>query len=132
MIEYMLDSDICIYVMKNRGTALWRRFDEADGRLSISSIAYGELRAGVEKSQRRADNTSVLETFIARIEIISFDATASQHYGDVRAKLEGAGTPIGPMDMLIGAHARSLGMTLVTNNRREFDRIADLKVENWV
>lgn len=132
MTSYMLDSDICIYVMKGRGAALVDRFNTLVGQICISSVCLAELCYGIEKSERRAENLRRLDELTARLEVEDFDAEAAAHYGEIRSTLERLGTPCGALDMMIGAHARSLGMTLVTNNRREFDRMPGLLVENWV
>jgi tRNA(fMet)-specific endonuclease VapC len=128
----MLNTDICAYLMANRFPALDRRASEQNEGVCISSITLGELSFGVENSERRDRNRAELELFCAKVEVINFDSNAARHYGEIRADFRRAGTPIGPLDLLIGAHARSLGMTLVTNNRREFDRIPGLTVENWL
>ncbi|MDO8359588.1 MAG: type II toxin-antitoxin system VapC family toxin [Devosia sp.] len=132
MIEYMLDSDICIYVMKRKGVGLVDIFDRNLDALCISSIVLSELAFGAEKSQHRHRSLETLDTFVSLLKIEPFGADAARDYGRLRAHLEQEGTPCGPLDTLIGAHARSLGLTLVTNNRREFDRMPGLKVENWV
>jgi len=132
MTEYMLDSDIAVYVMTRRYASSDQRFLEAAGRMSISSIAYAELRFGAEKSQRRDRSLEALAAFVAQVEVLPFDPDAAHHYGEIRAVLERSGTPIGGNDLLIAAHARALGVTLVTNNRREFDRVPGLSVENWL
>jgi len=100
--------------------------------LFVSSISVGELLFGAAKSSRQLANRLAVEDFLSVLKVPDFDAAAAAHFGEIRAHLERAGTPCGPYDMLIGAHARSLGLTLVTNNRREFDRMPGLTVENWV
>jgi len=132
MLRYMVDTNICIYVMHRKSRPLMEAFDQAAGLLCMSSITYGEMWFGAEKSERRDENLTSLSLFAARMEIPSFDPAAGEHFGEIRMQLERSGTPCGPYDMLIGAHARSLGLTLVTNNRRDFDRMPGLKVENWV
>ncbi len=132
MSGYMLDSNICIYLTSGRFPQLDRRVAGEAERLCLSSIALGELSFGVEKSDRIERNRKGLDLLLANLDVVAFDAAAARHYGEIRAYLEKAGTPCGANDMLIGAHARSLGLTLVTNNRREFDRMPGLKVENWV
>jgi tRNA(fMet)-specific endonuclease VapC len=132
MLQYMLDTNICIYVMKQRPEKLRERFDRFAEQLCISSITLGELYHGVEKSARRAENLHGLETFVARLEVLPFSPKAAAHYGQMRAELERAGRPIGPYDLLIAAHARAEGLTIVTNNTREFRRAPGLRVENWV
>jgi tRNA(fMet)-specific endonuclease VapC len=132
MLAYMLDTNICIYVMKNYPQDLREKFNSLAERLCISSITLGELYYSAEKSARRADNLIAVEHFVARLDVLPFDAKAAAHYGQVRAELERAGTPCGPHDMQIGGHARSQGLIIVTNNMREFSRMKGIRVENWV
>jgi tRNA(fMet)-specific endonuclease VapC len=132
MLAYMLDTNICIYVMKKYPQGLREKFNSLAEQLCISSITLGELHYGAEKSARRADNLTAVEHFVARLEILPFDAKAAAHYGQMRAELERAGTPCGPHDMQIGGHARSQGLIIVTNNIREFSRMPGMRVENWV
>ncbi|MFO1048599.1 MAG: type II toxin-antitoxin system VapC family toxin [Geminicoccaceae bacterium] len=128
----MLDTDICIHVIRDRPpNPLRQRFNEAADQLCISAITLAELLHGTEKSARPAHNLRVVEEFAARLEVLPFAQAAAAQYGQLRAELERAGQPIGAYDMLIGAHARSLGLILVTRNRREFDRISGLRVESW-
>jgi tRNA(fMet)-specific endonuclease VapC len=132
MLTYMLDTNICIYVMKNYPQGLLEKFNSLAEQLCISCITLGELHYGAEKSARRADNLTAIEHFVARLDVLPFEAKAAAHYGQVRAELERTGTPCGPHDMQIGGHARSEGLIVVTNNLREFSRIPGLRVENWV
>jgi tRNA(fMet)-specific endonuclease VapC len=132
MLQYMLDTNICIYVIKNRPAELREQFDRLAEQICISTITLAELYFGVEKSSRRIQNLQAVEQFVARLEALPFSAEAAAHYGQLRAELERAGEPAGPHDMLIGAHARSAGLIIVTNNLREFERIPGLRVENWV
>jgi tRNA(fMet)-specific endonuclease VapC len=132
MLAYMLDTNICIYVMKKYPHDLKEKFNLLAEQLSISSITLGELHYGAEKSPRRADNLTAIEHFVARLEVLPFGAKAAVHYGQVRAELERAGTPCGPHDMQIGGHARSEGLIVVTNNLREFSRMPGVRTENWV
>lgn len=131
-LTHLLDTDTCIYAMNRRSPALLDRLVLHDGRLGMSSITLAELLFGAEKSSRVADNLSAVYLFSKVVPPVDFDPKAAAHYGQIKSALFGAGTPIGANDMLIAAHARSLDLTLVTNNRREFDRIPGLKVENWV
>ena len=131
MLEYMLDTNICIYVIKNRPAALRERFDQLAEVLCISTITLGELLYGVEKSARRGQNLEAVEQFTARLEVLPFAARAAAHFGQIRAELERVGSPCGAYDMLIAAHARSEGLTLVTNNVREFERMPGLRLDNW-
>lgn len=132
MLRYMLDTNICIYVINSVPAKLAERFDASSSAICISSITYGELCFGVEKSVQRTRNAAVLEDFVSRLTILPFAAAAAAHFGEIRAFLKRAGTPCGPYDMQIGAHARSEGLTVVTNNRREFDRMPGVLVENWL
>jgi tRNA(fMet)-specific endonuclease VapC len=132
MLTYMLDTNICIYVMKNYPLDLLEKFNALAEQLCISSITLGELHYGAEKSTRRADNLIAIEHFVARLDVLAFAAKAAVHYGQLRAELERAGTPCGPHDMQIGGHARSEGLIVVTNNAREFGRMPGIRTENWV
>ena len=131
MLEYMLDSNICIYVIKNRPAALRERFDKFAEALCISTITLGELLYGVEKSTRRSQNLQAVEEFTTRLEVLPFSAKAAAHFGQIRAELARAGRPCGAYDMLIAAHARSEGLVLITNNVREFQRMPGLRLKNW-
>lgn len=132
MLQFMLDTNICIYVMKNRPRALRQKFDGMRASICVSAITLAELYFGAENSGEVQSNIDGIERFTAGLPVLPFDAEAASHFGAIRAHLRRAGTPVSPHDMLIGAHARSEGLTLVTNNRREFDRIPGLLVENWV
>lgn len=132
MLAYMLDTNICIYVMKNQPEHLRHKFNGLAEQLCISSITLGELQYGAEKSTRREANATRVQQFIARLQVLSFNDRAALQYGQLRAELERAGTPCGAYDMQIGAHARSEGLTIVTNNMREFTRMPGLRSENWV
>ena len=131
MLRYMLDTDICIYVIKDRPSRLRQRFDELEDQLGISTITLGELLYGAENSGRRTHNLHTVEQFAGRLDVLPFSANAAAHYGQIRAALRRVGRPAGVHDMLIGAHARSEGLVLVTNNVREFERMPGLQVENW-
>lgn len=132
MLQYMLDTNICLYVMKNYPPKLRERFNRLAEQLCISSITLGELYDGAEKSARRLENLQAVEHFSARLEVLPFSPKAALHYGQMRAAVERRGRPVGPHDMLIGAHARAEGLIVVTNNAREFRRLPGLRVENWV
>ena len=132
-MKYMLDTNICIYLIRNKSRKVHNKFSKCDeGDICISSISYAEMEYGVEKSKYKAMNEKALHSFVSDLEIAGFDGKAAEEYGSIRAELERTGKPIGPLDLLIAAHARSLGLTLVTNNTKEFDRVPGLKVENWV
>lgn len=131
-MRYMLDTNICIYAIKNDPAAVFQHLSEHDpSEICISSVTYSELSYGVEKSKAKARNRLALSVLLSNIEILDFDAHAAEEYGKIRADLESKGTPIGPMDNMIAGHAKSLGYVLVTNNVREFKRIKNLKIENW-
>lgn len=129
----LLDTNTCIYLIKKRPPEVLRRFDGyAVGDIAVSSVTAAELHFGAHKSQRPTQNEQALEQFLLPLVVVGFDQGAAVAYGRIRAFLERRGTPIGPLDTLIAAHAVSLNLTLVTNNVREFERVPDLKVENWV
>jgi tRNA(fMet)-specific endonuclease VapC len=129
----MLDTNICIYLIKQKPGVVLERFKQTDiSEISISSITLSELFYGVSKSSKPEQNLMALTQFAAPLEILPFGSEAAQFYGALRAHLEILGAPIGSLDMLIAAHAISLSITLVTNNEKEFTRIPDLKIENWV
>ena len=129
----MLDTNICIYILKNRPQNVKKRFQEFEiGDLSISTITVSELMYGVYKSEFIEKNLKTLENFLMPFNIIDYDYMASIEYGRIRAYLEKKGTIIGNMDMQIAGHALSLNLTLVTNNTKEFNRIENLKLDNWV
>lgn len=132
MLKYLLDTNIVIYVIKNRPLSVLDAFNRNSGRMAISSITLAELAHGVEKSSNPARNLTVVEDFTSRLEVLPYDDRAAWQYGIIRAALEKQGTPIGVNDLHIAAHARSLGLVIVTNNLREFDRIPGVSVENWV
>lgn len=132
MLIYMLDTNICIYVMKTYPLVIRDKFNALAEQLCISSITLGELYYGAEKSARRAENLTAIAHFVARLEVLPFEDKAAAHYGQVRAELERAGTPCGPHDMQIGGHARGEGLIVVTNNMREFVRMPGVRAENWL
>jgi tRNA(fMet)-specific endonuclease VapC len=129
----LLDTNICIYLIKKHPTEVLRRFEEYEvGDIGISSITAAELHFGAQKSQQPDKNLQALEQFLLPLAVVPFGGEAVIAYGRLRAHLEKQGTPIGSLDTLIAAHALGLDLTLVTNNLREFERVPDLKVENWV
>jgi tRNA(fMet)-specific endonuclease VapC len=132
MLKYLLDTNIAIYVIKRRPVAVLGRFNENAGRMAISTVTLSELFHGAEKSVRVAQNLAVVEEFASLLEVLPYTAKASMHYGAIRSALEKAGRPIGVNDLHIAAHARSAGLTLVTNNVGEFERVPGLLLENWV
>lgn len=132
-MKYMLDTNICIGLIRHKPQKLIRRLTRCEpGDVGVSSITVAELAHGANKSNQIEQNLSALEQFLLPIELADFDQQASAAYGIVRAFLERAGKLIGSMDMLIGAHALSLGVILVTNNTHEFQRILKLKIEDWM
>ncbi|MDQ8199792.1 type II toxin-antitoxin system VapC family toxin [Pelagicoccus enzymogenes] len=132
-MKYLLDTNICIYTIRRRPEEVFRRVEACRiGDIGISSMTYSELCYGVSKSQVVRRNRAALERFVAPLEILEFGVEAALACGEVRAALEKKGSPIGPMDLLIGAHALAAGCVLVTNNTREFERIPELRVEDWV
>lgn len=132
MLKYLLDTNIVIYVIKNRPLSVLDAFNRNSGRMAISSITLAELAHGIEKSGNPARNLAVVEDFVSRLEVLPYDDRAAWQYGIIRAALEKQGTPIGVNDLHIAGHARSLGLIIVTNNLREFERIPGVSVENWV
>lgn len=131
-MNYMLDTNICIYVMRKKPENVLRRFrEELDGGICISSITLAELEYGMKHSSDPVRNEQALLRFLAPLSILPFGAAAASEYGEIRAYLQSRGTPIGPLDMLIASHARAEGITLVTNNMREFERVPGLDLENW-
>ena len=131
-MTYMLDTNICIYAMKNHPPQVEARIKEhIDSGLCISAIILAELEHGVQKSQRVAKNMEALLKFLTILEVLPFDDSAAVEYGKIQAHLQEKGTPIGTADALIAGHARAEGLTLVTNNLREFARVPGLQVENW-
>lgn len=131
-MRYLLDTNICIYVIKQRPLRVMEKFRACDvGDIGVSAITVSELWYGVAKSQYQAANSKALRQFLLPLNVVSFDERAAEAYGEIRATLEHAGEPIGGMDLLIAAQAVSLGIPLVTNNEREFTRVPNLTVENW-
>jgi tRNA(fMet)-specific endonuclease VapC len=128
----MLDTNICIYLINNKLPELAKRITEIPNeQICVSSITQAELEYGVAKSQNRLKNAQALAKFLSVMNVLSFDSNASVEYGEIRADLERRGMSIGPLDMLIAGHAKSLGYIVVTNNTREFARVDGLSVEDW-
>ena len=132
MLKYLLDTNIIIYTIKRRPAEVRRAFKQHEGQLAISSVTWGELVFGAERSQQTENNLADIEGLAARLEILPFDPLAATHFGQIRAELYKQGTPIGPYYMMIAAQARSSGLILVTNISREFERVTGLRLENWV
>ena len=134
-MRYMLDTNILVYVLNARPghESILERFDREEPQdMVVSSITLAELRYGIEKSQRREANRRALQRVLRALNVLAFDAKAADAYGSVRATLESAGKPVGPLDTLIAAHALALDVTLVSSNLREFSRVHGLRVESWI
>lgn len=132
MLKYMLDTNICIFTIKNRPQEVREAFKRHHGQMCISTITLMELIYGAEKSTNPEGNLADVEGFAARLEVLKYDQDAAAHTGQLRAELARLGKPIGPYDQMIAGHARSHGLIVVTNNRREFDRVPGLRIEDWV
>lgn len=132
MLKYMLDTNIAIYVIKRRPVDALNTFNQHADQLCVSSITMAELMHGVEKSAKPDHNLRQVEDFVSRLIVMEYGNKAAAHYGNIRAMLEYKGIPIGVNDLHIAGHARSEGLTLVTNNLKEFDRVEGLRLENWV
>jgi tRNA(fMet)-specific endonuclease VapC len=128
----MLDTNIVIYTIKNRPEQARQAFIQHEGQMCISSITWGELVYGAERSSQPERNLADIEGLAARLEVVSLDIQAATHFGQLRAELYRVGKPIGPYDMMIAGHARALGLILVTNNMKEFEQVPGLRLENWV
>lgn len=132
-MKWMLDTDTCIALIKRRPPNLLTRLQtKAVGDVGLSSITLAELHFGVAKSTRRAQNRAALDQFLLPLDIAGFDEIAAESYGNVRATLQAKGTPIGPLDTLIAGHALSLNVVLVTHNVKEFKRVGNLRLEDWL
>jgi tRNA(fMet)-specific endonuclease VapC len=130
-LKYLLDTNIVIYVIKRRPIEVLAMFNQHAGRMALSAITLAELYHGAEKSQHVAQNLSVIEDFVSRLEVLPYTAQAAQHFGSIRGALEKLGQPIGVNDLHIAAQARSAGLVVVTNNVAEFARVPGLLLENW-
>ncbi len=132
-MEYMLDTNICIYIIKKKPIQVIQEIQKKSiGEICISSITLAELEYGVEKSSQKVNNQLALARFLAPIEILDFNDFAAKEFGIIRAYLENIGKTIGPFDLQIAAHALAENLTLITNNVKEFSRVPNLKIENWV
>ena len=130
---YMLDTNICSYILKNHPLSVKARFDEVGSELlAISSIVLAELYYGAARHPKGVTIRREIDDFTSRLKIVPWDETAANHYGSIRTVLEKNGTPIGSMDMLIAAHAKSLNATLVSNNTKHFENVPELVIANWV
>ncbi len=132
-MKYLLDTNICIYTIKRKPPDVFNRFRTCEvGDIGISTITIAELTRGTQKSQHLEKNQAALDQFLLPLEIVDFDMAAAQVHGSIRSQFEKQGTPIGPLDFLIAAQALSRGISLITNNEKEFLRVPGLAVENWV
>lgn len=130
---YILDTDTCSFVIKNKPPEARQRMNSMPlDQQAISIVTYAELLYGVKRSSSMKINRKVVDRFVEHLTILDWNRNAAEHYADLRANLEAAGTPIGAMDMLIAAHARSLSAVVITNNVRHFCRVPGLVVENWI
>ncbi|MFU8764079.1 MAG: type II toxin-antitoxin system tRNA(fMet)-specific endonuclease VapC [Haliea sp.] len=132
MYKYMLDTNVCIYTIKNQPSEVRQSFIRHQEQLCVSTVTAMELIFGTEKSGAPEKNLRVIEGFLARLAVLDYDLRAAEHTAQLRAELKKQGKPIGPYDQMIVSHARSLGLIVVTNNEREFDRVPGLRIENWV
>ena len=132
MLKFMLDTDICIYTIKNKPAKVRTAFETHYGQICVSTITAMELIYGAERSAQVEHNLAIVEGFLARLEVLDFNQHAATHAGQLRAELGRQGQPIGAYDFLIAGHARSCGLILVTNNLREFERVPGLRVESWL
>ena len=131
--RFLLDTNICIYIHRRRPGKVLARFQKLEpGDVAISVITWGELLYGAEKSKQRKKALEILAEFKTFVPVLPIPESAGNTYGIIRASLESMGQPIGNNDLCIAAHAKAAGLTIVTNNEREFRRIAGLKVQNWV
>ena len=130
--RFLLDTNICIYIRQRRPPAVLAQFEKLKaGEAVLSVITYGELLYGAEKSRQRALALARLEELLSFLPVLAMPDAAAAEYGAIRARLESAGEVIGGNDLWIAAHAKAAGLTLVTNNEKEFRRVAGLKIQNW-
>ena len=132
-MRYLLDTNTCIYVIKRSPPQVYKRLRKLRiGEVGISAITFCELQYGVTNSSKPEDNQLALTEFLAPLEVLDFPSAAAVTFGEIRSRLKRAGTPIGSYDLLIAAHALEQGLTLVTNNLKEFKRVPGLELENWM
>ncbi len=133
-MKYLLDTNICIYIINEKPEKVLRKFEQYPvHEFGISSVTHAELQYGVEKSKNKSTNQDALDEFLLPLTILPFHGKRLvKCYGEIRASLESKGKTIGPLDMLIAAHALSLDLTIISNNIKEFTRIENLKCENWL
>jgi tRNA(fMet)-specific endonuclease VapC len=132
MLRYMLDTNLCIRVLRDRPPGLRERFNAEAASLCISTVTLAELLHGAEKSRRPIEIRRQVEGFAARLDVLAFDSEAAAHYADIRATLERKGQVIGPYDLMIAGHARSRGLVVITGNLDEFARVDGLRAEDWL
>ena len=132
MLRYLLDTNICIFTIKNKPPHLRSLFNAHAAQMCVSQVTVMELYYGAYRSQQVERNLSVIEGFIARLPVTPYDSQAADHTAQIRAELASRGTPIGPYDAMIAGNARSQGLIVVTNNTREFNRVEGLRVEDWL
>ena len=132
MLRLMLDTNTCIFTIKHKPAAVRASFTRHHGQMCISTVTLMELIYGAEKSANPVQNLAVIEGFAARLDVLDYNHDAAAHTGQIRAELARLGTPIGAYDSMIAGHARSRGLIVVTNNRREFSRVPGLRVEDWI
>lgn len=132
MLRYLLDTNLCIRVIRDRPSGLRPRFNAEASGLCISDVVLYELLYGAEKSAKPAENRQVVERFVARLTVLPYDSSAAAHTADIRANLERRGVPIGAYDLMIAGHARSRGLVVVTGNLQEFNRVEGLRSEDWL
>lgn len=132
-MKYLLDTNICIYIIKKKPSQVLRRFSKLKpGDVAVSTITIAELYYGVAKSSKPNENTIALQEFLQPLEKLDFNSDDSKAYGEIRAYLESKGKMIGAMDSLIASIALNRNLILVTNNEKEFNKIKSLQIENWV
>lgn len=132
MLRYLLDTNLCIRVLRDRPVGLRVRFNTEASGLCMSDVVFYELLFGAEKSAKPAENRAAVEHFAARLSVLPFDSAAAAHAANIRAKLERRGASIGAYDLMIAGHARSRGLIVVTSNLREFSRVEGLRSEDWL
>ncbi len=133
MTRYMLDTDMCSYIIKEHPVSVLKHFQKLEmENICISIVSYAELMYGVERSSSKRINNSVIKDFISHLDVIKWDVGAADAYAVIRTELEVKGTPIGAMDMMIAAHSKSINTVLVTNNHKHFTKVEGLKIDNWV
>lgn len=132
-MKYLLDTNICIYLIKQKPVNVLKKFQTIEaGEICVSSVTVAEMLYGVEKSKYKKQNRAAIEQFLLPLIVLDFDISAAVEFGKIRNHLESKGMPIGPYDLMIASQAMSRTLNLVTNNTREFSRIPNLTIENWV